>query len=203
MSSTNTAEDVLFCPEFEFNLPPSLAQYILDENELVQIDRQLQLANQQLLKIDRSHSILNEFGWTNFTEEQLGQRCNELFTSINEVINSVEIVQIDVYNRLSAWQRNQRMARSGDKNNVAKKLIDKKSDLIGIQTYFGELYAIITNLRTLNNSLKNTLFSLYQTEWNNAFESLYTKVTDMLKNLISMSFVVEEQPPQIIKTTTK
>lgn len=203
MNLPNVIDDVAICPELEYNLPPLLAQYLLDENEVAQIDWNLQCVNQKLLEIENSHSLPNNCDWTNFTTDQIGQKCYELFTSIDEVMKSIELVQNEVYKQLSNWQRNQRMARSGDKDNAAKQLINKRSDLEGIQAWFGELYAVISKLRTLNYSLQNTLLSLSQTDWSNAFQNNYTKATAMLQHVISSSFVVEEQPPQIIKTGTK
>lgn len=160
--------------------------------ELNSMPKSPEFETQCTLYIDRREQVLRQLS------QQMEQQRIELFTSICRVIGTLESVQFDVYKRLNDWRCNQRLACYGDRG-----LDGSKLNLDEIQIWFGELYILISNTRTLIESMRNSDLPHTQTQLNHEFDSVFDKITRILQQLILSSFVVEEQPPQVIKKETR
>lgn len=132
--------------------------------------------------------------------DHIDQKRTEIFTSIGSVINAIDDVQKTVYKRLNNWHGDQVLLSNGDRGlegNNSRETLDE------IQNWFGELFILIWNTRTLIDSMRNSDISHSQSKLNGQFEQAFSTITKFLQDLIVSSFVVEEQPPQVIKKDTR
>lgn len=130
----------------------------------------------------------------------IDQKRAEIFNCIGNVINAIDEVQKIVYKRLNNWHGDQVLLSNGDRGidgNNSKETLDE------IQTWFGELLIIIWNTRTLIDSMRNSDIPQIQTKLNNQSGEAFRTITKFLQDLIVSSFVVEEQPPQVVKKDTR
>lgn len=127
--------------------------------------------------------------------ETVNQRRIEMFNNIRTVINLLDEVQkIVIHKRLGKWQREQ--ALSGNGAPLPLNALDE------IQGWFESLAEMIWNTRTLIDIMRKPA-QLPGDNCNEAFESVYREVTTLLQNLIVSGFIVEKQPPQVMKTNTR
>lgn len=130
---------------------------------------------------------------------QMEQRINNLLSVLYRNISEYVIIQIDdvqkkvIVGRLAQWQRNQVMAGNGAPLT--------KGSLDDIQNWFEKLFdsiwltrSIIMKIRTINEKLRLT---------HATFDESLNNITILLQNLIVSGFVVEKQPPQVMKTNTR
>lgn len=129
--------------------------------------------------------------------DNISQRRIELFTQIRAVINLLDEVQkIVIHKRLGKWQRDQALAGNGAPLPL--------SALDEIQGWFENLAEMIWTTRTLIDTMRKTIPSLQgDASYDEAFEVVYREVTNLLQNLIVSGFIVEKQPPQVMKTNTR
>lgn len=123
--------------------------------------------------------------------------CNavEQFQAIRQVIQELDNVQkVVILKRLGKWQRDQ--ALSGNGSPVLMSTLDE------IQVWFEKLAECIWNTRNLVDKMKNTNqhFSL---NLGDHMDVAYKEITHLLQNLIVSGFIVEKQPPQVMKTNTR
>lgn len=127
--------------------------------------------------------------------ETVNQRRIEMYQNIRTVINLLDEVQkIVIHKRLGKWQREQ--ALSGNGAPLPLNALDE------IQSWFESLAEMIWTTRTLIDIMRKPA-QFPSDNCNEAFESVYREVTTLLQNLIVSGFIVEKQPPQVMKTNTR
>lgn len=147
-----------------------------------------------VLQQERRLAILEDFQQKkNQTIESINIRWIELHQTIAKLILQINSVQkLLIFNRLDKWQRDQALASNGAPFN--------KHSLDEIQFWFEKLAEIIWTVRGSIDATRelNTSISLSTTE--NSVEQAYKEITALLENLITSGFIVEKQPPQVLKT---
>lgn len=121
------------------------------------------------------------------------QNADVLVTSLEQIINEISEVQKTVIlKRLGRWQRDQ--ALSGNGAPLPINTLDE------IQNWFEKLAEFIWTTRTSIDAIRklNSLFHV-----NMSVEIYYKKITELLQDLIVSGFIVEKQPPQVMKTNTR
>lgn len=128
--------------------------------------------------------------------ENINQRRIEIYSAIRTVIDSLDEVQkIVIHKRLGKWQRDQALAGNGAPSPT--------NALDEIQIWFEELAELIWNTRTLIDTMRKCQIPLNQGNFSDGFEIAYREITSLLQNLIVSGFIVEKQPPQVMKTNTR
>lgn len=129
--------------------------------------------------------------------ESINGRRLELYTnirSVTEILNEVQ--KVVIHKRLGKWQRDQALAGNGAPLPM--------SALDEIQTWFENLADLIWSTRTLIDTIRKTNLPIQgQGNAGDVFEVAYREVTTLLQNLIVSGFIVEKQPPQVMKTNTR
>lgn len=121
------------------------------------------------------------------------QNADELMISLDSIINEISEVQKTVIlKRLGRWQRDQ--ALSGNGAPLPLNTLDE------IQNWFEKLAELIWTTRTSIDAIRK-LNSLFHVNMN--VETFYKKITELLQELIVSGFIVEKQPPQVMKTNTR
>lgn len=128
--------------------------------------------------------------------DNINQRRLEIFNSVRAVIDLLDEVQkIVIHKRLGKWQRDQALAGNG-----APLPLPALDD---IQIWFEDLAELIWNTRTLIDTMRKSNMPLSSTNFSDGFEVAYRDITNLLQNLIVSGFIVEKQPPQVMKTNTR
>ncbi|XP_055323870.1 signal transducer and activator of transcription 5B-like isoform X1 [Sitodiplosis mosellana] len=127
--------------------------------------------------------------------DNINQRRIEIYSSIRTVIDLLDEVQkIVIHKRLGKWQRDQALAGNGAP--LPLNALDE------IQIWFEDLAELIWNTRTLIDTMRKSHMPLSQANFD-GFEVAYREITNLLQNLIVSGFIVEKQPPQVMKTNTR
>lgn len=138
--------------------------------------------------------------------EDYQRRKNEIIATIN--VRSIDlnqniakmIFQIDsvqkllINNRLNKWRRDQALAGNGASLN--------ENCLDEIQWWFEKLAEIIWTVRCSIEAIRE-INSSVSLSADDATEQYFKDVTTLLQNLIESGFIVEKQPPQVLKTDVK
>lgn len=124
--------------------------------------------------------------------EMIKARFVDLHQNIANTIFEIEVVQRRVINRLNKWRSDQALAGNGAYLN--HKLLDE------MQMWFEKLAEIIWTTRYCIEATRdiNRNFSFKPPDY--ITEEAFQDVTTLLKNLIESAFIVEHQPPQVLKT---
>ncbi len=145
------------------------------------------------LEEERRLVVLDDYQRIKFQYiETITTRSFDLNQCIANVISQIDSVQkLLIVNRLNKWHRGQALAGNGSSLN--RNLLDE------IQLWFEKLAEIIWTTRCcieatreINNSIS------FQT--GDVIEQAHKDVTRLLINLIESGFIVENQPPQVLKT---
>lgn len=128
--------------------------------------------------------------------DNINQRRLDIYNSVRAVIDLLDEVQkIVIHKRLGKWQRDQALAGNGAPLPL--------SALDEIQIWFEDLAELIWNTRTLIDTMRKSNLPLSSTNFSDGFEVAYRDITNLLQNLIVSGFIVEKQPPQVMKTNTR
>lgn len=121
----------------------------------------------------------------------------EIFNAIRGAIDLLDEVQkVVIHKRLGKWQRDQALAGNGAP--LPLNALDE------IQVWFETLAELIWNTRTLIDTMRNKPhMAQNQANFTDGFEVAYREITNLLQNLIVSGFIVEKQPPQVMKTNTR
>lgn len=120
--------------------------------------------------------------------QNLTQNLGLVMTEINEV------QKIVIINRLGRWQRDQALAGNGAPLPV--------NALDEIQLWFEKLAELIWTTRNMVDAIRK-LNQSFHMNMDTYYESYYEQVTKLLQVLIVSGFIVEKQPPQVMKTNTR
>lgn len=127
--------------------------------------------------------------------ENITARRMELFATTRNVTDRLsEVQKVVIHKRLGKWQRDQALAGNGAPLPI--------NALDEIQGWFEELADLIWSTRTLIDTIRKSNLPV-QGQPNDIFEGLYREITTLLQNLIVSAFIVEKQPPQVMKTNTR
>lgn len=130
-------------------------------------------------------------------QASMHQKCIELLSAIGITTKLIdELQQIVIQKRLSKWQREQVLAGNGGPYPF--------NALDEIQQWFEALAEIIWNSRSLVDNMRcRGNFPFNGDDFVHQFEEHYNNINNLLQNLIVSSFIVEKQPPQVMKTNTR
>ncbi|XP_029171422.1 signal transducer and activator of transcription 5B [Nylanderia fulva] len=121
----------------------------------------------------------------------------DFIDKMKETINSLNSLQSKVLDEeLISWKRDQQLAGNG---------ATFSSNLDIIQNWCESLADIIWHTRQQIKEaeiLKNK-FSYEQSMIPDIFPSLNTQITQLLSSLVTSTFIIEKQPPQVMKTNTR
>lgn len=125
--------------------------------------------------------------------DNIKQRRNEISNNIRATVNLLdEVEKIVIHKRLGKWQRDQ--ALNGNGGQLVAGTLDE------IQSWFELLADNIWNTRSAIDVMRKSNFNQQGPD---PFDSAYREVTNLLQNLIVSGFIVEKQPPQVMKTNTR
>lgn len=130
---------------------------------------------------------------------QLTQKRLELVDSFKILINQTHNIQTKVLGKyLSNWKMTQSKAGNGA-------MPMNINSLDTIQSWCESLADIIWNTREAIRQVSKYKKQLGAEEPNvpDFLPTLHTEVTNLLMNLITSTFVIEKQPPQVMKTNTR
>lgn len=177
------------------------------ENFMLQYNKRLQHLQmfQQKLATNKNDEIKNQFeklgehykAQTVAERNSINAKCHELCNSIVSTMQSHDELQnIVIHKRLHKWQQSQVLAGNGGELPL--------NGLDQIQQWFEALADIIWSTRTLIDSMRSkTHLPCSSANFNELFEDAFRNINRLLQNLILSSFIVEKQPPQVMKTNTR
>ena len=134
----------------------------------------------------------------------LGQKCIVLNTSRTKWVekqkaNVHEVAQLQstvLDDELIKWKRGQQLAGNGYNfdNNLEK-----------IQVWCEMIVEIILKMRNQFHRFQQLLNNMQLNQVNTAdmVAHLYKESTELLKNMVTSTFIIEKQPPQVMKTNTR
>jgi signal transducer and activator of transcription 5B len=123
---------------------------------------------------------------------------SQLINAFVYIYTSVKDVQVEVLDKqLIRWKRDQQLAGNGYQMNPG--FLDT------LQEWCEGLADIIWQLRQQVRQLENLRTKLIPDPQNKDFnlQELLASVTELLSNLVTGTFVIEKQPPQVMKTNTR
>lgn len=117
--------------------------------------------------------------------------------SLKSLLEITENVQMKVINEnLNQWHINQILKVKGIQPSTS-------IDLDVIQNCFEHLAYVLWETREQMKMLHHQQLNCDQQNLPNFLPELFTKSTNLLEHLITRSFIIEEQPPQMLKTNTR
>ncbi|XP_055306025.1 uncharacterized protein LOC129570447 [Sitodiplosis mosellana] len=186
----------IFKNNFENNVQQS-KQYAQQIEKLREAPQTIEVKNQ----IDALVVVANQI-WLHITQES-----DPILASIQIVVRLLhDAQQILIDNRLSQWKYDQILAGYGDGNtgtssNIQDKNPQLKFALDVIQQQFEALFDCCLKTRKLLDIIRGCYS---QANYTNNFEKEATRVIKfILQKLIGSCFIVDEQPPQVIKKDTR
>lgn len=127
--------------------------------------------------------------------EVINARLIDLNQSFANVIFQIDDVQkLLICNRLNKWHRDQALAGNGAPLN--------KNSLDENQLWFEKLAEIILTIRCSIEATREINKSIPLNAGNET-EQAFNKVTTLMQNLIKSGFIVEIQPPQVLRADAK
>ena len=136
-------------------------------------------------------------------ETQLKQKFQSLTTLRNNIFNEIVLsvrqvkeVQTEVLdNELIAWKRQQQLAGNGLQMTLSLETLQEFCEaLAGIIWITRDQ---VKRLETLRSTLGDNTSSSVTTA------QLNSEITELLSNLVTGTFIIEKQPPQVMKTNTR
>ena len=121
-----------------------------------------------------------------------------LLNFLVELCNSVKEVQTVVLDQeLISWRRDQRLAGNGYQLNP--------NTLDYLQEWCEGLADIIWSMRQQVRQLEGLRAKLTPDPQHNQvnIQDLLARITELLSNLVTGTFIIEKQPPQVMKTNTR
>merc|ERR1719219_236764 len=128
--------------------------------------------------------------------QRLSSLRTDLVRDLVSNFHEVKEVQIQVLDKeLIAWKREQQLAGNG---------LNMTLSLEMLQEWCESLAAIIWSMRQQIKQLENLRSQLTDpTNTPNHIPDLLSGITDLLSNLVTGTFIIEKQPPQVMKTNTR
>jgi len=128
--------------------------------------------------------------------QMLNNQRMDLTTAYERIFATYSKVQhIVLESELIQWKREQQLAGNGFNNNVAH--------LEVIQEWCEGLAEIVWNLKQQVKQLQNLFEKIIAGQTSNDLKQLLERITEALTNLVTGTFIIEKQPPQVMKTNTR
>ncbi|XP_040575664.1 signal transducer and activator of transcription 5B [Lepeophtheirus salmonis] len=135
-------------------------------------------------------------------EKKIKERYLMLSAQRNELVNSFfktyhdvkEIQSIVLDTELIRWKRDQQLAGNGLEMNFSLDIL---------QEWCEGLAEIIWTMRQQIKQLDVEMQKLADPKNTNHIPELLSGVTELLSNLVTGTFIIEKQPPQVMKTNTR
>lgn len=176
----------------------------LCEHYLCELDMYKKFYKNYAVKTDEKPESKNQFvALLIEISSRLHQQRRDLLDSIENIINSIKEVQNFVLcTKFGEWKSNQLLASNGDRVSVRTNICGNrmKTSLDEIQKWIGELFQLLKNMQVLLNSVNKSEIC---EQFNNQLEKVQFDVNTQQEILLRACFVVEIQPPQIIKKDTR
>lgn len=175
-----------------------LEQYMINFSEGTKRIQELNNLQSTPEVVERQRLIVDEYKLKmQQMTESINARRVELYANIRNVTESLnEVQKVVIHKRLGKWQRDQALAGNGAP--VPMSALDE------IQGWFENLADLIWSTRTLIDTIRKTNLPIQGPgNGGDLFEAAYREVTTLLQNLIVSGFIVEKQPPQVMKTNTR
>lgn len=184
-------------------------QHFLDINE--KLDH-LKLAVSENTEIqNKFNNELNSFNSLVFNETmttlearksyhmKITQIAGYLLKSFQFIITEIQnVLNMVIFERLGRWQRDQAFIANG------AQLPDALDE---IQDWFAEMAQLICTTRNSINATRNlnaiTAIQINNIRMNEQMDHFHSLIMQQLQQLIVSGFIVEKQPPQVIKTKTR
>ncbi|XP_055307333.1 signal transducer and activator of transcription 5A-like [Sitodiplosis mosellana] len=184
----------------------AIKEYIIDFESSIQ-HRSDPAHNIHRLNGEIGSQLLSCMGDTNQIWLRNYKKYSQIVCSIQIIIKLLnDTLQILIENCLGNWKRDQIVAGFGDGNiKVPSNLHDRnaqlKSALDDIQQKFEVLFEYALHTRALLNDIHHCHSQLHYVD-TLAMEASQ-ETTAILHNLIQSSFIIDEQPPQVINKDKK
>lgn len=179
-------------------LSTKLENFIIQFGDCSQIDYALRQGNRippdQVSKYRERKQLLDQILAKD--AEEMKKTCNDLGQRFMDCMEVVRSAQGMVKQELLSWKQSQRMFTWEDDRG--------RVELNQIQQWFESLAELIWRNRLLSKQ-----FDLMKTRFpqgiiqNDLFSNVQQIITGQLVELIQQSFVLEKQPPQVIKTANR
>lgn len=190
---------VLINSENQNRYKHDLEQYMLRYSEGSRQIQELNAVQMTPEMEERRNRFLVEFkNQIELMTETINKNRSELYSNICTVIEVLnETQKIVIHKRLGKWQREQ--ALSGNGFHLMHSGLDE------IQSWLEGLADSIVNTRSTIDAMRKMPSIPIQTpnSGNDYFDAAYRDIVLLLQNLIVSSFIVEKQPPQVMKTNTR
>lgn len=119
----------------------------------------------------------------------------ELVVNVRSVIAMLEKVQLLINNHFAKRQR--------DRASFSRSTQMMSNQLDEFQTWCEELFELIIRTKSTIEKSCTTISIGSQNNSKELFEVSQKQITSLLQNLIASAFIVEQQPPQVLKTKTR
>lgn len=166
------------------------------DQEVVEIVEKLTVLENKVVLNNEKHMKLKQ-KFQNYdceTSESTSANAIQLCQSFADVIVEIDDVQkLIVVKRLRKWQRDQALSGNGAPLN--------RNTLDEIQSWFQKLAEIIWTTRCSIAATRE--IGALSLNLRDMIERAYKEITTLLENLIVSGFIVEKQPPQVMKTKTR
>lgn len=171
-----------------------LEQYSLKQSEFA---RKVQEASTKLRTPQSDAMLLQYKRSIDGMFERVNAQQLELFTNIQRVIEMLgEMQSITIKNRLAIWQREQALA-GGNGASFQHNALDE------IQMWFQQLADLIVRTKSMIDTMRRTIPMNNANNSSELCDLAYREITSIFQNVIRSAFVVDKQPPQVIKTKTQ
>ena len=158
-----------------------------------------QESQQDIGSLEKAKSDLNNF--ENLLKQkvsELNRSRHDLLSQQHEIFNQiVSIQQAVLFEHLTLWHQNQQLASNGAQTGG--------NELDKIQEWVEMLTDLTLRLRSQLKSLHHSINEARHIRFNHAeaLDKLRLSIDRSLETLILNTFVVEKQPPQVMKTNTR
>jgi len=175
----------------------SVTYHTFLENEAKQKQMAIQLGDknpdvvQNRKELDKMKQAMTEkYHMLNNQRMDLTTAYERIFASYNKVQHVV------LEQELIQWKREQQLAGNGFNSNVAH--------LEVIQEWCEGLAQVVWNLKQQVKQLQNLYEKINSTSGQSGgLKQLLEMITEALTNLVTGTFIIEKQPPQVMKTNTR
>lgn len=180
-------------------------QQFLDINEKLEklkyaVSENKELQNQYSNAMQSFNSVMfNEtLEWRKYYHAQITRIAGDLLKSVQVIITEIQnVLNTVTVDQLGRWQRDQAFIANGAQLSI--------NSLDEIQEWFSELAELIYTTRNSIKAIRklNTMTAIQIKNMNEQLDGFHSQIMQLLRQLIMSGFIVEQQPPQVIKTKTR
>lgn len=186
-------------------LRPMIAQITSDQNNYEnkmkmfsinksEFERRKQEANDRPQNLEREAMFVE---WQRNIDHKFAKysaQQDNLLANLQLVIKELGETHNCMIQRQFMWQRKQ--ALTGNDEALMKALDE-------IQTWFDKLADMIIHTKSMVDTMRHITLNYHVTDSSDAINLAYHGINSIFQNLIVSAFVVERQPPQVIRTNSQ